>query len=195
MIGVLSPACCGHPQGQVHRQLIVGLDSGSSPSRRSSSTWSPRPSSASSWTGSPVTVKSNPGWYDACCPVSCSAPVSGVSARLTHQPAENLRQTTSGPRWPGADLVQGDRRVHAAKLPIPGRHPSSRRLRWLLGGAIITERIFNIRGVGGYIYRGIHSRGWHRRGRCGDHASSPFVYPSLNLLVDLLYGVRPQDQP
>ena len=33
----------------------------------------------------------------------------------------------------------------------------------LMGGAIITEGIFNIQGVGGYIFRGINGRDGDRR--------------------------------
>ena len=57
----------------------------------------------------------------------------------------------------------------------------------LLGGAIVTERIFNIQGVGGYIWKGINSRD-------GVAVVSTVtvlvvVYLLVNLLVDLLYGV------
>jgi oligopeptide transport system permease protein len=57
----------------------------------------------------------------------------------------------------------------------------------LLGGAIVTERIFNIQGVGGYIWKGINSRD-------GVAVVSTvtvlvIVYLLVNLLVDLLYGV------
>ena len=57
----------------------------------------------------------------------------------------------------------------------------------LMGGAIVTERIFNIQGVGGYIWKGINSRD-------GVAVVSTvtvlvIVYLLVNLLVDLLYGV------
>lgn len=57
----------------------------------------------------------------------------------------------------------------------------------LLGGAIVTERIFNIQGVGGYIWTGINSRD-------GVAVVSTvtvlvIVFLLVNLLVDLLYGV------
>jgi oligopeptide transport system permease protein len=57
----------------------------------------------------------------------------------------------------------------------------------LLGGAIVTERIFNIQGVGGYIWKGINSRD-------GIAVVSTvtvvvMVFVLVNLLVDLLYGV------
>lgn len=57
----------------------------------------------------------------------------------------------------------------------------------LMGGAIITERIFNIGGVGGYMWRSINS---------GDGVAVVgavtvlvIVYLFMNLIVDLLYGV------
>ena len=58
----------------------------------------------------------------------------------------------------------------------------------LMGGAVVTERIFNINGVGSFLYRGISQQGRRRRWS----ASSPFlvlIYLLVNLLVDVLYGV------
>lgn len=57
----------------------------------------------------------------------------------------------------------------------------------LLGGAIVTERIFNIQGVGGYIFRSISARD----GIAVVSAVTVLVlvYLFANLLVDLLYGV------
>jgi oligopeptide transport system permease protein len=57
----------------------------------------------------------------------------------------------------------------------------------LLGGAIVTERIFNINGIGGFIYRSINARD-------GVSVVSAvtvlvLVYLVVNLLVDLLYGL------
>ncbi len=57
----------------------------------------------------------------------------------------------------------------------------------LLGGAIITERIFNIQGVGGYIFRGINSR--DGMVVVGAVTALVIVYLLMNLLVDILYGV------
>lgn len=57
----------------------------------------------------------------------------------------------------------------------------------LLGGAIVTERIFNIGGVGGFMWRSINT---------GDGVAVVgavtiliLVYLFMNLIVDLLYGV------
>lgn len=57
----------------------------------------------------------------------------------------------------------------------------------LLGGAIITEGIFNIQGVGGYIYTGIGDR--DGIAVVGAVTCLVLVYLFMNLIVDLLYGV------
>jgi len=57
----------------------------------------------------------------------------------------------------------------------------------LLGGAIITERIFNIQGVGGYIVRGITAH--DGVAVVGAVTILVLVYLFMNLIVDLLYGV------
>ncbi|MEI2779158.1 MAG: ABC transporter permease [Tetrasphaera sp.] len=57
----------------------------------------------------------------------------------------------------------------------------------LLGGAIITERIFNIRGVGGYIARSIVVK--DGVAVVGAVTVLVIVYLLMNLIVDLLYGV------
>lgn len=57
----------------------------------------------------------------------------------------------------------------------------------LLGGAIITEGIFNIQGVGGYIFTGIGDR--DGMAVVGAVTVLVLVYLLMNLIVDLLYGV------
>ena len=57
----------------------------------------------------------------------------------------------------------------------------------LMGGAIVTERIFNIPGIGGYIYRSI--RGRDGASVVGVVTVLVIVFLFVNLLVDLLYGV------
>lgn len=57
----------------------------------------------------------------------------------------------------------------------------------LLGGAIITEGIFNIQGVGGYIFTGIGDR--DGIAVVGAVTVLVLVYLLMNLIVDLLYGV------
>jgi oligopeptide transport system permease protein len=57
----------------------------------------------------------------------------------------------------------------------------------LLGGAIVTEGIFNIHGVGGYIFEGIHNR--DGMAVVGAVTALVIIYLVVNLIVDLLYGV------
>ncbi|QBF46828.1 ABC transporter permease [Janibacter limosus] len=56
----------------------------------------------------------------------------------------------------------------------------------LLGGAIVTEGIFGINGVGGYIFTGIRNR--DGIAVVGAVTALVIVYLLMNLLVDLLYG-------
>ena len=57
----------------------------------------------------------------------------------------------------------------------------------LLGGAIVTERIFNIPGVGGFLFTGIHNH--DGVSVVGTVTMLVLVFLLVNLLVDLLYGV------
>jgi oligopeptide transport system permease protein len=57
----------------------------------------------------------------------------------------------------------------------------------LLGGAIVTERIFNIQGIGGYLVRSIGAR--DGVAVVGTVTALVIVYLFANLIVDLLYGV------
>lgn len=57
----------------------------------------------------------------------------------------------------------------------------------LMGGAIITERIFNINGVGFFIWRSINQR--DGVSVVGAVIVLVLVYLVVNLIVDLLYGV------
>lgn len=57
----------------------------------------------------------------------------------------------------------------------------------LMGGAIVTERIFNVNGVGSFIFRSINQR--DGVSVVGAVVVLVCVYLVVNLLVDLLYGV------
>ena len=57
----------------------------------------------------------------------------------------------------------------------------------LLGGAIVTEAIFNIPGVGGFIANAVRVR--DGVSVVGSVTALVLVYLLMNLLVDLLYGV------
>nr|WP_307890154.1 ABC transporter permease [Acidipropionibacterium jensenii] len=57
----------------------------------------------------------------------------------------------------------------------------------LMGGAIVTERIFNVNGIGNFIFRSINQR--DGVSVVGAVTCLVLVYLLANLLVDLLYGV------
>ena len=123
----------------------------------------------------PVTVGSNPSFYELLLPgmVLGSLSIAYVS-RLTRT---NLVETLR------ADCV----RTAIAKGLIPVVTFVGYDFGGLLGGAIVTERIFNIQGVGNYIYRGILNR--DGMAVVGAVTVLVFVYLVVNLIVDLLYGV------
>ena len=56
----------------------------------------------------------------------------------------------------------------------------------LLGGAIVTERIFNIQGIGGYIFHAISTK--DGTAVVGTITFLVIVFLVMNLIVDLLYG-------
>ncbi|WP_068429992.1 ABC transporter permease [Piscicoccus intestinalis] len=143
------------------------------------------------WGWFPVTVTTrNPSMYQLLLPAFVLASLSlAYVARLTRTNlAENLR----------ADYV----RTAKAKGLSQGRAIGLHALRnsmipvitfigydfgALLGGAIVTERIFNIQGVGGYIFQSINLRDGFAV--VGAVTALVIVYLVVNLIVDLLYGV------
>ena len=63
----------------------------------------------------------------------------------------------------------------------------------LMGGAIVTEGIFNLPGVGRAILPGDRQPGGHRRGR---HLTAlVVVFMFANLIVDVLYGRPGPEDP
>jgi oligopeptide transport system permease protein len=56
----------------------------------------------------------------------------------------------------------------------------------LMGGAVVTERIFNINGVGSFIFRSIGQK--DATSVVGAITVLVLIYLAVNLLVDLLYG-------
>ena len=57
----------------------------------------------------------------------------------------------------------------------------------LMGGAIVTERIFNVNGIGNFLFRSIAQK--DGAAVVGTVVCLVLVYLVMNLLVDLLYGV------
>jgi oligopeptide transport system permease protein len=56
-----------------------------------------------------------------------------------------------------------------------------------MGGAIVTERIFNINGVGNFLYRSINQK--DGVAVVGTITMLVLVFLFANLIVDILYGV------
>ncbi len=56
----------------------------------------------------------------------------------------------------------------------------------LMGGAVVTERIFNINGIGGFLFRGVTLKDGNMV--VGTVTCLVLIYLLVNLLVDLLYG-------
>jgi oligopeptide transport system permease protein len=57
----------------------------------------------------------------------------------------------------------------------------------LMGGAVVTERIFNINGIGGFIFRSLNQQ--DGVSVVGAVVCLVLIFLLMNLLVDLLYGV------
>jgi oligopeptide transport system permease protein len=138
----------------------------------------------------PVTVSSQATWYELLLPGMVLGTLSlAYIARLTRTNlAENLR----------ADYVRTAVAKGLTRTRTIGLHTLRNSLipvvtyigadfGALLGGAIITERIFNIRGVGGYIFQSIALK--DGVAVVGAVTVLVIVYLFMNLLVDLLYGV------
>lgn len=138
----------------------------------------------------PVTVSNDPTLYELALPALVLGSLSvAYVARLTRTNlVENLR----------ADYVRTAIAKGLTKRRAIGVHTLRNSLipvvtfigfdfGALLGGAIVTERIFNIPGVGGYIYKSIRSR--DGASVVGAVTVLVIVYLFVNLLVDLLYGL------
>ena len=138
----------------------------------------------------PVTVSSSATFYELLLPAIVLGSISlAYVARLTRTNlVENLR----------ADYVRTAIAKGLTKRRAIGLHALRNSLipvvtfigadfGSLLGGAIVTERIFNINGVGGYLFQGIHNH--DGVAVVGTVTILVLVFLFANLLVDLLYGV------
>jgi oligopeptide transport system permease protein len=56
----------------------------------------------------------------------------------------------------------------------------------LMGGAIVTERIFNVNGIGNFLYRSINQK--DGTSVVATVTCLVLIYLLVNLLVDILYG-------
>jgi oligopeptide transport system permease protein len=142
------------------------------------------------WRLFPVTVSPDPGVYQLLMPAVVLGSISlAYVARLTRTNlVENLRAD-----YVRTAIAKGLTRrravgLHALRnslVPVVTHIGSD--FGNLLGGAIVTERIFNINGVGGYLFQGIHNH--DGVAVVGTVTILVLVFLFANLAVDLLYGV------
>ncbi|GAB49605.1 ABC transporter permease [Mobilicoccus pelagius] len=138
----------------------------------------------------PVTVPQNESFYDLILPGFVLGALSlAYVARLTRTNiVENLR----------ADYARTARAKGLSNRRVIGVHVLRNSLipvvtfigadfGALLGGAIVTERVFNIKGVGNYIFTGINNH--DGIAVVAAVTMLVLVFLMVNLLVDLLYGL------
>ena len=138
----------------------------------------------------PVTVSFDAGWGELILPgmVLASTSVAYLARLMRSNMAENLRSDyvrTARAKGLSSGRVVGVHTLRNSMIPVVtflGYDFGA-----LLGGAIITEGIFNIRGVGGYIFDGIHEQ--DNMAVVGAVTVLVVIYLLANLVVDLLYGV------
>ena len=110
-------------------------------------------------------------------------------ARLTRgNVAENLRSDyvrTARAKGLAPSRIVGVHTLRNSLIPVVTFVGAD--LGTLMGGAVVTERIFNINGVGGYIFRSIGQR--DGTSVVGSVTILVIIFLLANLLVDLLYGV------
>lgn len=137
----------------------------------------------------PPTVGRGAPWSDLILPAMVLAAVSlAFVARLTRtQLAENMRadyvRTATAKGLPRSQVVR-----HALRNSlIPVVTFIGIDIGFLMGGAVVTEGIFNIRGIGGLVFTSIQTR----EGATVTAVITliVLVFLVVNLLVDLLYAV------
>lgn len=137
----------------------------------------------------PPTVGPNATVYELILPafVLASASVAYVARLMRGNLAENLH----------ADYVRTATAKGLSRRRVIGRHAVRNSLipvvtfigvdfGGLIGGAIVTEGIFNIRGIGGLLYLSIRTR--EGATVVGVVTVLVLVFLLVNLLVDILYG-------
>jgi oligopeptide transport system permease protein len=111
------------------------------------------------------------------------------TARLTRTSlVENLRSDyvrTARAKGLGTVRIVGVHTLRNSRIPVITYLGAS--FGSLMGGAIVTERIFNVNGVGNFIFRSINQR--DGVSVVGAVVCLVIVYLLVNLVVDLLYGV------
>lgn len=142
------------------------------------------------WGIFPVTVSSEAPFSDLLLPglVLASGSLAYVARLMRSSLAENIRSDyvrTANAKGLSRKRVVGVHTVRNSLIPVItfiGADFGS-----LMGGAIITEGIFNINGVGGLVYRSIRLR--EGATVVAVVTLLVLVFLVMNLLVDLLYAV------
>ncbi|MBD5830185.1 ABC transporter permease [Janibacter melonis] len=138
----------------------------------------------------PVTVSSQATFYELLLPGLVLGSLSlAYVARLTRTSlVENLRADyvrTATAKGLTRNRVIGVHTLRNSLIPVVTFAGAD--FGALLGGAIVTEAIFNIPGVGGFIANAVRVR--DGVSVVGSVTALVLVYLLMNLLVDLLYGV------
>ena len=142
------------------------------------------------WPIFPATVGSNVTFYSLVLPAFVLGSASiAYAARLTRTNlVENLRADylrTAVAKGMSRPRMLGVHALRNSLIPVVTFIGAD--FGGLLGGAIVTERIFNIQGVGGFLFTGIRNR--DPVSVVGTVTILVLVFLVVNLLVDLLYGV------
>jgi len=130
------------------------------------------------------------GWYDLLLPGLVLGALSlAYTARLTRTSlVENLRSDyvrTAKAKGLSTYRVVGIHTLRNSLLPVVTYIGAS--FGGLMGGAIVTERIFNVNGIGFFIYTAISQHDGNAM--VGSIVLLVLIYLFMNLLVDVLYGV------
>ncbi|WP_141013435.1 ABC transporter permease [Nocardioides sambongensis] len=142
------------------------------------------------WGIFPVTVGSDAPWFDLLLPgmVLGSTSVAYLARLMRSDLADTMRTDyirTAHAKGLAQGRVVGVHALRNSMIPVVtflGYDFGA-----LLGGAVITEGIFNIHGIGGYVYRGIGDR--DGMVVVGTVTVLVLVYLLANLIVDLVYGL------
>lgn len=114
--------------------------------------------------------------------------VAYIARLMRSSLAENLRSDyvrTARAKGLGPNRVVGVHTLRNSMIPVLTYIGYD--IGALMGGAIVTERIFNINGIGGFLFRGIATKDGSIV--VGTVTCLVLVYLLINLLVDVLYGV------
>jgi oligopeptide transport system permease protein len=142
------------------------------------------------WGIFPVTVGSDATFYSLLLPamVLGSTSLAYLARLMRTNLAENVRsdyvRTAKAKGLPNRRIV-GVHTLRNSMIPVVTYLGYD--LGALMGGAVITEGIFNIQGIGYYVFRSIHDR--DGVAVVGAVTALILVYLLANLIVDLLYGV------